>query len=41
MTVGSVGVNMGQNPSGTLRHLIEFMPRQIEAVLRAKGVAEY
>ena len=32
-TVGSIGVNMGQNAFGTL----QSMPQQIEAVLRAKG----
>ena len=35
-TVGSIGVNMGQHPCGTLSTPCKVMPRQIEAVLRAK-----
>ena len=36
-TVGSVGVNMGSITVECFRHLVESRPRQIEAVLRAKG----
>ena len=36
-TVGSIGVNMGQHPRGTLLAPCRVHSRQIEAILRAKG----
>jgi hypothetical protein len=37
-TVGSIGVNMGQQPCGMLLTLCRVHPERIEAVLGAKGV---
>ena len=38
-TVGSIGVNMGQHPSGMVSTPCRALLRRIEAVLRAKGGA--